>query len=159
MAVCLFGGIGCPLPVAAHNFIGAQRCASCHAFEFEVWEHSAHAKSHLALSAEQLKDSKCNTCHTNVQDADPKFAGVQCEQCHGAGKYYQPTYVMKDHDLSRAVGLLETPPNSCQACHTAGTPSVVPFDYKSQWAPIDHGKQARLAWEKAHSKPVTRPAK
>lgn len=148
----VFGLMGYAQPAAAHNFVGAQKCASCHQFEYQVWQQTPHAKSHETLSAEQLKDSKCNTCHTNTQDADPKFAGVQCEQCHGAGKYYLPNYVMKDRDLARSVGLLETPPSSCQACHTAGAPSVTSFDYKSSWARIDHGKQARLTWERAHAK-------
>lgn len=141
-----------PAAAWAHNFIGAQKCANCHAYEYQVWAQSPHAQSAQALNAEQLQDSKCNACHTNTQDPDPRYAGVQCEQCHGAGKFYQPDYVMKDRDLARAVGLLETTPNSCISCHTDNTPSVVPFDYKTAWARIDHSKQARLAWEKAHAK-------
>ena len=140
--------------VRAHSFVGAQRCASCHAFAYQVWASSPHARAHVNLNAEQRADSRCTTCHTNPLDADPKLAGVQCEQCHGAGKVYQPSYVMKDRDLSRAVGLLDTPPSSCLACHTSGTPSVVPFDYAKQWAAIDHSKQARLAWEHDQAKPA-----
>jgi hypothetical protein len=160
LALMLSLGVALAAPrVWAHNFVGAQQCANCHAFAYQVWANSPHARAHVTLSAQQRTDSKCTTCHTNPQDTDPKFAGVQCEQCHGAGKVYQPAYVMKDRELSRAVGLLDTPPSSCLACHTSGTPTVRPFDYAKQWAAIDHSKQARLAWERAQVKPVGRLGK
>ena len=136
----------------AQNNVGAEKCAGCHDFEYKVWLASGHAKAHQALTDEQLKDPKCNNCHTNTTQPEAKFAGVQCEHCHGPGKFYQASYVMKDRDLARSVGLVDPTPQSCAQCHTEGAPSVAPFDFKTMWARIDHGKEARAAWEAARGK-------
>ena len=142
------------VPAQAQNYVGAERCGQCHEFEYRVWSTGPHAKAHLALSADQLKDSKCNNCHTHVVEADSKLTAVQCERCHGPGKYYQASYVMKDKELARAVGLVDPTPQSCLQCHTEGAPSVAPFDFKTMWARIDHGKEAREAWERAKPRPA-----
>ncbi len=130
----------------AHNaqqgYVGAQRCASCHQFAYQVWLASPHAKAHQSLTAAQLSDSRCNNCHNLLPDTENRFVGVQCETCHGPGKYYQAEYVMKDHDLARAVGLIDTKPTHCQQCHTPGAPSITPFDFETMWARIDHSKAA-----------------
>lgn len=136
----------------AQNHVGAARCKDCHAFEFEVWSKGPHASAHRALDAEQAKDAKCNGCHTLVPlDESPKFAGVQCESCHGAGRYYLPAFVMKDSELARAVGLIDPTEAVCQRCHTEAAPSIRPFDFATMWARIDHGRAAREAWEKARA--------
>jgi cytochrome c3-like protein len=140
-------------PAQAQNFVGAERCGQCHEFEYKMWLAGPHAKAHLALTADQLKDSKCNNCHTHAVEADSKLTGVQCERCHGPGKYYQAAYVMKDRELARAVGLIDPTAASCQQCHTEGAPSVEPFDFKTMWARIDHGKAAREVWERSRSRP------
>ena len=128
-------------------------CATCHAFEYRVWLAGPHAKAHEALSAEQLADPKCNTCHTMAPgDSNTRLLGVQCERCHGGGRYYQADYVMRDKELARAVGLIDPTPVHCQQCHTEGAPSIRPFDFQRMWALIDHGKAAREAAEKAQGK-------
>ena len=137
----------------AQNYVGAERCGTCHEFALKVWQSGPHAQAHRSLSDEQLKDARCNNCHTLAEEAEAKFQGVQCERCHGPGKYYQAAYVMKDRELSRAVGLIDPAPQHCQQCHTEGAPSITPFDFKTMWARIDHGKTAREAWEKTHRLP------
>lgn len=164
----------------AHNFIGAQACGSCHPFELEVWNKSAHARAHLSLTPAQLGDGRCASCHSNVMAAldqqgsetvglgevavgqrdekrsplaqalhDPVLLGVQCEQCHGPGRLYAPSYVMRDRELSRALGLVDPTPASCRSCHTEGAPSLEAFDYATLWARIDHSKAARQRWTDA----------
>jgi hypothetical protein len=84
---------------------------------------------------------------------------VGCERCHGPGKYYVPSFVMKDRELARAVGLVDAKPEHCVQCHTEGTPSIRPFKFDEMWAKIDHGKAAREAWEKARrdaARPVSK---
>jgi len=134
--------------VGAQNYIGAERCQKCHAFEYRVWAESPHARAHKSLTQDQLKDAKCNTCHTVMSvESEQKLAGIQCERCHGPGKYYHPDYVMRDKELARAVGLVSIQPQHCAQCHTEGVPSIKPFDFVSMWAKIDHSKAAKADFE------------
>lgn len=134
---------------ASSNYVGAQRCQSCHPFEYSVWSRGPHASAHKSLSADELKDSKCNQCHTLLpEDLSPRYLGVQCEQCHGGGKYYAPDYVMKDRELARALGLADVKPEICQQCHTVSAPSIEPFHFDVFWARIDHSRARRLEWER-----------
>ncbi len=134
---------------AQSNYVGAERCKSCHAFEYRVWSQGPHAQAGGVLTAGQLKDAKCNTCHVTLAgDEGGALPNVQCERCHGPGKYYQPSYVMKDRELARAVGLTDVGATTCSQCHTEGAPSIRPFDYATMWARIDHGRGAREAWER-----------
>jgi len=139
-------------PAAAQSYLGATRCRECHEFEYRVWASGPHARAQLALSADELRDAKCNTCHTmQPGSSDERFVGVQCEQCHGGGQFYHYAYVMKDKDLSRAVGLVDPSPAHCQRCHTEGAPSIEPFEFERAWARIDHGSKARERWQRARA--------
>lgn len=143
------------------NTIGAEQCKACHEFEYQVWVKTAHCRAQDALTALQKQDSKCSTCHTvasvdaSEERAEPKYVGIDCERCHGPGKYYHARYVMRDRELARAVGLVDIKPAQCMQCHSAGAPSMRPFDYEQLWARIDHGRSARQAWERAH--PTEKP--
>jgi hypothetical protein len=138
----------------AHGFVGAQRCGECHGFALRVWAASPHATAHRSLNAAQLADTRCNTCHSAGPVTGGQFVGVQCESCHGPGKLYQPDYVMRDRELSRAVGLVDQQPAQCQQCHTQSAPSVSPFDYAALWALIDHSKAAEARWAAVRSQAV-----
>ena len=133
----------------AHNYLGAERCETCHTFAYQKWKRGPHAQATEDLSPAQAKDPKCSTCHSLTSLAEPtaKFEGVQCESCHGPGRFYYPNYVMRDGELARAVGLVEQGEAVCVRCHTAGAPSLDAFDYKKMWAEIDLGETARKAWE------------
>lgn len=136
-----------PRESRAQAFIGAERCRECHEFEFRIWAAGPHAKAEKALTSEQIGDAKCNTCHAMAPGVkDSRLTGVQCERCHGAGQFYQHRYVMRDKDLSLAVGLIEPVAAHCQRCHTEGAPSIEPFDYERAWARIEHGRKARERW-------------
>ena len=137
-------------PAAAQELVGAQKCKSCHEFEFKVWADGPHAKARKSLKPAELADSKCNTCHTMKWDQQAKEpASVQCERCHGPGEYYHRPYVMRDRELARVLGLVEVKEAHCRQCHTQDTPSIRPFNFTEMWSRIDHGREARLAWEKA----------
>ena len=160
--VALVFGLVWALPLVAQNYVGAERCGSCHGFEYRVWAQSPHARAHLSLTPEQLKDIRCSSCHSLPEEREKVFLGVQCERCHGPGRHYQASYVMKDAELARAVGLIDPQPSHCQQCHTEGAPSVKPFEYARMWGQIDHSRAARLAWEQRHAgasaaAPVTAP--
>ena len=136
----------------AHEMIGVQECKKCHEFAYLKWKRGPHAEAHTSLTEAQRSDTKCNNCHTTLPgDTSAKFEGIQCERCHGGGQYYYPAHVMKDKELSRAVGLVDITEAHCKQCHTETTPSIEPFDFESAWARIGHGKSARELWESAQS--------
>lgn len=145
LALITFVGVG----ARAHNYISAERCESCHEFAYQKWQRGPHASAAQSLSPAQARDPKCTTCHslTSMAEVDDAFVGVQCESCHGPGRYYYPDYVMRDSQLARAVGLVEQNEAVCVRCHTPGSPSIEAFDFERMWAAIDHGKAAREAWE------------
>jgi hypothetical protein len=134
----------------AQNYIGAGQCKSCHEFEYRVWASGPHAKGDGSLSEAQRKDPKCNTCHMMTVEGEsaPDLQGIECERCHGPGRYYHRRYVMRDKELSRLVGLTDPKPEHCMQCHTEGGPSIRPFVFAEMWAKIDHGREALSRWRK-----------
>lgn len=115
-----------------HQFIGAQKCKTCHkkpeqGEQFSKWQASKHANAFEALKSEAaakiakerglnvaaVEAPECLKCHVAGYDADasmfgPKFAredGVQCESCHGAGADYKKKKIMQDRALSIENGL------------------------------------------------------
>jgi hypothetical protein len=134
------------LAYGTQDFVGAEKCGSCHSFAYQVWRSGPHARAHQLLTTEQAKDTKCNTCHT-MGSTETVMRGVECESCHGNGKYYHASYVMKDKELARLLGLTHPGEAQCRQCHNAGAPNVVPFDFGAMWSRIDHSREARLTWE------------
>lgn len=127
--------------LASSNYVGAERCQGCHQRAFEVWQKSAHARAMVSLASEQKTQQRCTLCHTlSAEDQSPRFVGVQCESCHGPGKYYLQSYVMKDKELARAVGLVDVGEQTCKRCHDQTSPSLVPFNYAEAWKRIAHGQ-------------------
>jgi hypothetical protein len=129
------------LLISTTNYVGAERCQSCHPQAYQTWQQSAHARALEGLGAEHKAQTRCTVCHTlTTDDLSAKFGGVQCETCHGGGRYYSPAFVMKDKELARAVGLTVPNEQTCKRCHDASAPTLEPFDYQKAWARIAHGK-------------------
>jgi hypothetical protein len=128
-------------PATGAPMVGAERCQSCHPQAYKVWSQSAHARALDTLGEQQRKQTRCTLCHTmSPEQVEAQLANVQCESCHGGGKYYVPSYVMKDKVLAHAVGLIDPGEATCKRCHDQNAPSLEPFDYKKAWARIAHGK-------------------
>lgn len=130
---------------ANSDMIGAERCGSCHQEEWQIWLHGPHGPSLQRLTAEQLADPSCQQCHQTPAAPPGSQAGVQCESCHGPGKWYQPAFVMKDRELARLLGLVDVAAARCQQCHTGSSPSLLPFDFARAWSRIRHGKTDKPA--------------
>ncbi len=124
--------------VDTSEFVGASRCLTCHPTAHKGWQGSPHARAHLALSGKQAADPRCTQCH-GTQDRN--LGGVQCESCHGSGRYYAQRHVMKDAVLSRIVGLRDVGEEACRGCHTATAPTVRAFDFGRLWRAIEHGRE------------------
>lgn len=129
--------------VAEHDFVGAERCRSCHQEEFKVWAAGPHAGAMEALSERERQDARCTQCHTMVSDdMDPALQGVQCETCHGAGRWYSETWVMRDKELREKLFLVQPDERTCTRCHTESSPSLRPFRYEEKLEKIRHWKTA-----------------
>jgi len=147
-------------PATAAERVGSETCRACHEAAYKLWKASPHAKASENLAPAQREDLRCAYCHAperarvaqeqapfrpGDQGPGPSLVegGIGCETCHGAGQYYSPGYVMRDSELSRAVGLLDPGQKSCLVCHSAEAPSLTPFDFAAKVKLIDHWSQER----------------
>lgn len=127
--------------VVDHDYIGADRCRSCHAEEYAAWQKSPHARAFEVLSPRDRADPRCLACHTLVpEDLGAGLTGVQCESCHGPGRHYSIDYVMRDAELSAALQLAPVNAQTCTRCHTDSSPALVPFTYSEKLPLIKHWK-------------------
>jgi formate-dependent nitrite reductase cytochrome c552 subunit len=127
------------LPAAAaaqQGYIGAETCKACHPAAYEAWSDGAHAHALDRLPEKSRTDPRCTSCHAPAVDAGAQ--GVTCETCHGPGRMYAQSYVMRDKELARAVGLVEPGEKGCLGCHTESTPSLRPFRYAERLPLIRH---------------------
>ena len=126
----------------AAEMVGPETCKACHAEAYNAWKLSKHSRALDSLSPQQQKDGRCLSCHS-PNNKDENVAGVTCETCHGGGQYYAASYVMKDPELARMVGLVDPSEKSCRSCHDASSPSLRPFDFVEKLKLIDHWTAAR----------------
>jgi hypothetical protein len=132
-----------PAALAA-DFLGPESCKACHPAAYAAWQNSKHARALQTLTATQQKDPRCLSCHA-PDAADQHLANVTCETCHGGGQYYSASYVMKDPELARLVGLTDPSEKTCRACHDASSPSLRPFNFVEKLKLIDHWSAERAA--------------
>lgn len=132
--------------------VGPETCKACHPAAYEAWRTSPHARAFDSLPEKNRKDKRCLSCHAPL--VDDGFVAVGCETCHGAGGAYSARYVMRDAELSRAVGLVDPNEKTCSACHNESTPSLHKFEYKRKLALIEHWNAERAAWKAAGAAPV-----
>jgi len=122
--------------------VGAVNCGVCHQAQYQAWLNGPHSKTFSTLTPEQRKDPKCLRCHT-MSSADD-LQGVQCEVCHGSGKYYSRDYIMKDIKLAEAVGLKPRNLSECANCHTQEAPCIKPFNAEEAWSKLPHSKTGNV---------------
>lgn len=142
-----------PAIAGAADTVGPETCRACHPSAYEAWAASPHARARDSLPERSRSEARCLSCH--APEAQEGHPGVSCESCHGAGRVYAATYVMRDAELARAVGLLDAGPKTCAACHTESTPSLERFEYQRKLALIRHGKEAAAP---VPAVPAPRPA-
>ncbi|MEH6627373.1 MAG: multiheme c-type cytochrome [Motiliproteus sp.] len=125
-------------------YAGEQVCASCHQQAHDVWAGSEHAKAYEDLEiVGKAFDSHCVGCHV-VGFKQPggflsieltsTLAGVQCENCHGAGREHV-----------QSAGVKQTPNHGmnkeqiCTQCHIQEhSPNFQTDEY---WPKILHSKE------------------
>ena len=125
-------------------FAGADNCKSCHPSAWKAWRQSAHASALDTLKSQNKhEDPACVSCHVvgwqerggyASEAASPQFAGVQCENCHGAAKEHsQMPAVKKPGGHPRPGGEV------CIKCHHS--PHSASFGFRAYWPKIRHGKE------------------
>ena len=130
-------------PASAAAPVGVETCRKCHPAAVEVWEQDPHARAERNLG-KRAREKACLVCHAPLKQA--KQAGVSCEACHGNGEHYAKSFVMRDKELSRLVGLTTPGEKACRACHDATSPTLEPFDYgKNLPLLLEHGRADREA--------------
>ncbi|MGB8930484.1 MAG: multiheme c-type cytochrome [Anaeromyxobacteraceae bacterium] len=135
--------------------VGPETCKACHPAAYEAWRTGPHARAFDSLPEKNRKDPRCLACHAPL--IEDGFVAVGCETCHGPGGAYSARYVMRDRELSRAVGLLDPGEKSCGGCHNESTPSLMKFEYARKLPLMEHWNAERAAW-KAGVSPAPRPA-
>jgi hypothetical protein len=146
-------------PSGAADFIGPESCKGCHPAAYEIWMQSKHARAGDSLAPTQQKDVRCLSCHAPDQ-ASQSVSHVTCETCHGPGQHYSPSYVMKDAELARLVGLVDPSEKACRSCHDASSPSLKPFNFVESLKAIDHWSAERAGNKTARAEPPpAEPAK
>lgn len=136
----------CATASTAADFVGPESCKGCHPEAYAAWKQSKHARARDSLSPVQQKDARCLSCHApNL--TDQHLPQITCETCHGGGQYYATSYVMKDPELLRMVGLVDPSEKSCRTCHDASSPSLTPFDFVEKLKLIDHWSAERARRE------------
>ncbi len=134
--------------LTAHDYVGVKKCKACHNSkkkpemqQYKTWQAANHSKAFEVLSAEEQKNPECLKCHTTAYEitkGDPKFQGVQCEQCHGAGKKYKKKKIMKNRKLSKSKGLVFPTEKTCTECHNDSHEHHKPFNFKEFTDKIKH---------------------
>jgi len=119
------------------EYVGAARCASCHAEEAAQWRTTAHAGAYKTLlDAHRHYQPRCVVCHVvgfrtargfQLGNHDEHLAGVQCEVCHGPGGDHvrHPSAVTIAREVPESVCLqCHTPDHSDHFVYTAKLPLV-----------------------------------
>lgn len=125
---------------AESDFVGAAQCQTCHQEQYDAWKAGPHAGALGVLSKVQKKKMGCRQCHTTAPaSAQADLEGVQCETCHGAGRWYVPENVMRDSELRALLGLKKVDTAVCLDCHSGGT-SLKPWNMDEKLEAIRHWK-------------------
>ncbi|MCA9040750.1 MAG: hypothetical protein KDA65_10415 [Planctomycetaceae bacterium] len=93
---------------SGNQFVGAQKCVSCHSKAFQIWKNTKHAHAYETLQKgregqehewiPRVNDPECLSCHVVGWESQeyirfesgfvdetttPDLKGQQCENCHG----------------------------------------------------------------------------
>ena len=123
------------------DFVGEEKCKTCHQSQYKIWSDSQHATAYEDLEAvNKAFDPACIVCHTVGfnkpggfvdMSLTPDLLNVQCESCHGAAKQHVQSKGAKpvpNHDWPKE--------KICGQCHVQKhSPS---FSLEKYWPKIAH---------------------
>jgi hypothetical protein len=119
------------------QFVGSEKCASCHQKEAERHFSTAHSRAFKTLVKDgHSEDPDCVVCHVVGPESvagyynkrTPQLEEVGCESCHGGGTNHS-----KEPRKFRMGSVGE---KKCLSCHTPNTSPN--FNFKTFWEKIRH---------------------
>jgi hypothetical protein len=104
------------------DYVGSDRCESCHPKEFATWSASPHAHALASLETRGAEaKADCLKCHTTgfgepggfaadaAAGSHPDLARVGCESCHGSGAaHIEPE--------AKKIGTIISLGDKCDSC-------------------------------------------
>ena len=121
------------------HYAGATRCKTCHNSAYDIWVKGPHANALKNLEPRQRQDFRCRQCHTMVPDGFMgELSGIQCESCHGPGRYYSESHVMKDKELREQLFFKPPDEKTCLFCHQGNHTGLKTWNYKEKLEKIKH---------------------
>ena len=115
---------------SADQYVGEAACVRCHASAHVIASKTLHARAFATLVAKNSEfDPECLRCHTvgyglytGFVDATttPGLENVQCESCHGRGKYHIEQ-MEKQAALTGHIVLGSLKPGASNSFHEAST--------------------------------------
>ncbi len=160
-----FEGLGLralPHPLAETNgqYIGTEKCASCHEKSYDVWKKSGHARAFDTLSKLDPPrdfDPECVSCHVTgwhptkyfpyasgfvSKKKTPHLVNVGCEDCHGPGEKHAAAELGSNKQLQEQcrktiiVTKAEAKKQQCYSCHDLD--NSPDFDFDKYWPFVEH---------------------
>ena len=124
----------------ASPYAGSAACQGCHAKAYESWLRSKHSRAfQILVDQNKHQDLACVSCHVLgfhkkggfvSLEKSPRFAHVNCENCHGPRLSHVQNPIKHKGDASHARGV-------CVSCHQ-GEHSPK-FEFAAYWNRIKHG--------------------
>lgn len=147
------------------QFVGNEKCKSCHEESYKVWKKSGHSRAYASLiQADPPRnfDPECVSCHvigwhptkffpyqSGYMDLEktPKLINVGCEDCHGPGETHVAAEMGADkaaQDKARKAILITkaeaADPTSkranCFSCHDGDNSPE--FKFETYWPHVEH---------------------
>ena len=129
------------------DYVGSEKCASCHPAEGAHWLGTAHSTAFTTLLQKHRQGVPgCYACHvtgyrqpTGYRSmSDVRLRHVQCESCHGPGSRHLAS--------PGADSIVRVPPASvCRECHTPEHSDMTDANFDDYWAQITHTSGGQAA--------------
>lgn len=152
-------GLTRPLDTGRHDWVGVEKCRTCHkkkllGNQHAAWLKGPHARAYETLSNDRSlaiareiglpqppnESPECLRCHISaygvpalrIANSLPREDGVGCESCHGPGRDYRKKRIMSDREKAAAKGLWDASHRAevCEACHNPDSPTYDPERYR-----------------------------
>ncbi|MGQ9770860.1 MAG: multiheme c-type cytochrome [Thermogutta sp.] len=145
------------------EFVGSEKCASCHEESYRIWKRSGHSRAWetlVKLDPPRNFDPECISCHVTgwhptryfpylsgflSEEKTPHLINVGCESCHGPGGEHVAAEMGSDLDRQRraAEAMIVTKEevenseaHSCRNCHDLDNSPE--FDFSTYWPLVEH---------------------